>query len=94
MLSSRWFQDNLNNSEPRVSITAECDTEGNIEKIFASALYKVSDNEENDYTVWYTAETKIGAESQSDSLTVGNIGMADTTFIGVPFSFGAQVAIK
>ena len=58
MLSSRWFQDNLNNSEPRVSITAECDTEGNIEKIFASALYKVSDNEENDYTVWYTAETK------------------------------------
>lgn len=59
MLSSRWFQDNLNNSEPRVSITAECDEEGNVEKIFASALYKASDNEENDYTVWYTAETLI-----------------------------------
>lgn len=93
MLSSRWFQDNLNNSEPRVSITAECDTEGNIEKIFASALYKVSDNEENDYTVWYTAETKIGAESQSDSLTVGNIGMADTTFMQYTLPYGTKIQI-
>lgn len=93
MLSSRWFQDNLNNSEPRVSITAECDTEGNIEKIFASALYKVSDNKENDYTVWYTAETKIGAESQSDSLTVGNIGMADTTFMQYTLPYGTKIQI-
>lgn len=93
MLSSRWFQDNLNNSEPRVSITAECDEEGNVEKIFASALYKASDNEENDYTVWYTAETQIGTESQNDSLTVGNIGIADTTFMQYTLPYGTKIQI-
>ena len=31
--------------------------------------------------MWYTAETQIGAESLGDSLTVGNIGIADTTFM-------------
>lgn len=98
MLSSRWFQDNLNNSEPRVSITAECDTEGNIEKIFASALYKVSDNEENDYTVWYTAETKIGAESNTSTAKVNeatektydqgirDVELGDGTIVKVGFS--------
>lgn len=93
MLSSRWFQGNLNNPEPRVGITAECDEEGNVEKIFASALYKASDNEENDYTVWYTAETQIGAESQGDSLTVGNIGIADTTFMQYILPYGTKIQI-
>lgn len=64
MLNSRWFQDNLNNSEPRVSITAECDTEGNIEKIFASALYKVSDNEENDFCVVYSRDKNRSRKSK------------------------------
>ena len=93
MLNSRWFQDNLNNPEPKVDITAECDEEGNVEKIFASALYKASDNEENDYTVWYTAETQVGAESQSDSLTVGNIGIADTTFMQYTLPYGTKIQI-
>ena len=93
MLNSRWFQDNLNNPEPKVDITAECDEEGNVEKIFASALYKASDNEGNDYTVWYTAETQIGAESQGDSLTVGNIGIADTTFMQYTLPYGTKIQI-
>lgn len=93
MLNSRWFQDNLNNPEPKVDITAECDEEGAVEKIFASALYKASDNEENDYTVWYTAETQVGAESQSDSLTVGNIGIADTTFMQYTLPYGTKIQI-
>lgn len=93
MLNSRWFQDNLNNPEPKVDITAECDEEGTVEKIFASALYKASDNEENDYTVWYTAETQVGAESQSDSLTVGNIGIADTTFMQYTLPYGTKIQI-
>lgn len=44
-------------------------------------------------TVWYTAETKIGAESQSDSLTVGNIGMADTTFMQYTLPYGTKIQI-
>ena len=93
MLNSRWFQDNLNNPEPKVDITAECDEEGIVENIFASALYKASDIDENDYTVWYTAETQVGAESQSDSLTVGNIGIADTTFMQYTLPYGTKIQI-
>ena len=58
-----------------------------------TGLYKASDNEENDYTVWYTAETQVGAESQSDSLTVGNIGIADTTFMQYTLPYGTKIQI-
>ena len=58
-----------------------------------TGLYKAKNNEKKNYPVGNTAETQVGAESQSDSLTVGNIGIADTTFMQYTLPYGTKIQI-